>query len=122
MKSILFIEDESALQKTFGDLLGAKGYEVIPALDGQLGANLAKEKKPNLIILDLVLPKMHGLEVLKVLKEMPETKNIPVIILTNIEGMIEVEKAIELGATTYLVKAQYSLDEVVQKVKEVLGE
>ncbi|MFC1789376.1 response regulator transcription factor [Patescibacteria group bacterium] len=122
MKKILFIEDEAALQKTFSDLLGSKGYEIISALNGQVGLDLAKEKIPDLIILDLVLPKMHGLEVLRALKEDLITKKIPVIILTNLEGISEIEKAIELGATTYLVKAQYSLEELVEKIKNILSE
>ncbi|MFA4998568.1 MAG: response regulator [Candidatus Paceibacterota bacterium] len=122
MKKILFIEDESALQKTFGEVLGQAGYEVISALDGEIGLSLAKEKKPDLILLDLILPKLHGLEVLKGLKEVEETKDIPVIILTNLEGMAEIEKAIELGAKGYLVKAQYSLGEIVQKVRDILPE
>lgn len=120
MKKILFIEDEAALQKTFGDILSRAGYEVIPALDGEIGLSLAEEKKPDLILLDLILPKYHGLEVLEQLKGKEGTKEIPVIILTNLEGMEEIEKAIELGAKGYLVKAQYSLEEIVQKIKTVL--
>jgi len=122
MKTILFVEDESALQKTFGDILQQEGYEMISALDGEIGLRLAKENKPNLILLDLILPKIHGFDVLKKLKEDNETKEIPVIVLTNLEGLEDVEKALELGATTYLVKTQYSLEEVVQKIKKALGE
>ena len=122
MKTILFVEDESALQKTFGDILKQEGYEMIPALDGEIGLRLAKENRPNLILLDLILPKIHGFDVLKKLKEDNETKEIPVIVLTNLEGLEDVEKALELGATTYLVKTQYSLEEVVQKIKKALGE
>ena len=121
-KTILFIEDESALQKTFGDILSQEGYEMISALDGEIGLRLAKTKKPHLILLDLILPKVHGFEVLRQLKEDPETKEIPIIVLTNLEGIKDIDKAIELGATTYLVKAQYSLEEVVQKIKKALGE
>jgi len=122
MKTILFVEDESALQKTFGDILKQEGYEMIPALDGEIGLRLAKENRPNLILLDLILPKIHGFDVLKKLKEDSDTKEIPVIVLTNLEGLEDVEKALELGATTYLVKTQYSLEEVVQKIKKALGE
>jgi DNA-binding response OmpR family regulator len=121
MKKILFIEDESALQKTFGEILNQEGYEMISALDGQTGLKMSKIKKPDLILLDLILPKVHGFDVLKQLKEDPETKEIPVIILTNLEGIGDVDRAIELGATTYLVKAQYSLEEVLEKIKRVLG-
>ena len=122
MKKILFVEDESALQKTFGERLSPEDYEVISALDGEIGLRLAKTKKPDLILLDLILPKVNGFEVLKELKEEKETKDIPVIVLTNLEGIGDVDKAIELGATTYLVKAQYSLEELVEKIKKVLGE
>jgi len=122
MKKILFIEDESALQKTFGEILSQEGFKMISALDGETGLNLAKKEKPDLILLDLILPKLHGFEVLKRLKGDPETKEIPIIVLTNLEEIADVEKAIELGATTYLVKANYSLEEIVQKIKKALGE
>jgi len=120
-KKILFIEDESDLQKTFSDVLEKKGYEIIMALDGEVGLKLAKSKNPDLILLDLILPKIHGFDVLKELKSDPKTKNIPIIVLTNLEGMADINKAIELGATTYLVKAHYSLDEVIKKIEGVLG-
>jgi DNA-binding response OmpR family regulator len=121
MRKILFIEDESALQKTFGEILKQEGHEMISALDGEIGLRLAKTQKPDLILLDLILPKVHGFEVLKKLKEDEATKDIPVIVLTNLEGIGDVDKAIELGATTYLVKAQYSLEEVLEKIKKALG-
>lgn len=124
MKRILFIEDESALQKTFGDMFKEQGYEMISAIDGEIGLRLANPadsgKKPELILLDLILPKLSGLEVLKQLKENPETKNIPVIILTNLEDIENVEKALSLGATTYLVKANYTLEELLGKIKKAL--
>jgi len=82
--------------------------------------NLAKSQKPDLILLDLILPKKDGFEVLKELKKDESTKEIPVIVLTNLEDIESVEKAIELGANTYLVKAQYTLNEVIQKVKKAL--
>jgi two-component system phosphate regulon response regulator PhoB len=122
MKKILFIEDESALQKTFGEILKQEGYEMTPALDGEIGLRLARTQRPDLILLDLILPRVNGFEVLKKLKEDGATKDIPVIVLTNLEGVGDVDKAIELGATTYLVKAQYSLEEVVEKIKKVLGD
>ena len=120
MKKILFIEDESALQKTFSDVLEKEGYKVISALDGESGLRLAKSERPDLILLDLILPKKDGFEVLKELKKEEATKEIPVIVLTNLEEIESVEKALELGATTYLVKAQYTLEEVIKKVKEVI--
>ena len=77
MKKILFIEDESALQKTFGDILRQEDYEILSALDGEKGLELAQTEKPDLILLDLILPKINGFEVLKKLKADKETKEIP---------------------------------------------
>lgn len=122
MKKILFIEDESALQKTLGEILRQEDYEIISALDGETGLRLANAKKPDLILLDLVLPRIHGFEVLKKLKENAETKAIPVLVLTNLEDVKDIEKVLNLGATTYLVKENYTLEEVLEKVKKTLGE
>ena len=121
MKKILFIEDESAFHKTFGEVLKQEGYQMISALDGEVGLRLAETEKPDLILLDLILPKINGFEVLKKLQENEETKKIPIIVLTNLEGIKDIDKAIELGATTYLVKAQYTLEEVVEKINKVIG-
>ncbi len=121
MRTILFVEDEAILQKTFGDMLGSVGYKVISAMDGEAAVRLAKTQKPDLVLLDLILPKMSGFEVLKALKEDPNTRLIPVIILSNMEGMVEIEKALSLGATTYLVKTQYTLKEVTEKISKAIG-
>jgi len=120
MKKILFIEDESALQKTFRVFIEQEGYKMVSALDGESGVNLAKLEKPDLILLDLILPRLHGFEVLKKLKEDYETKEIPVIILTNLENSEDINKALELGATTYLVKSNYTLSELVEKIKKAI--
>ncbi len=122
MKKILFVEDEEALQRTMGDILEREKYEVIKALNGEDGLRLAKSEKPDLIILDIVLPRMKGFEVLQELKEEEETKDIPVIILTNLEKPKDVEKALDLGATTYLVKTHYALEEVIDKIKKIFKE
>jgi DNA-binding response OmpR family regulator len=119
MKKILIIEDESALQKTLGEILSQQGYEVLSALNGEVGLKLAQSKKPDLILLDLILPKIHGFDVLKKIKDNPETKEIPVIVLTNLESIKDIKTALELGATTYLVKANYSLKELMIKINRV---
>ena len=119
-KKILFIEDESALQKSLGDFLRNEGYEVISAVDGEEGIRLAKTGQPNLILLDLILPRKNGFEVLENLKQDSLTREIPVIVLTNLEEMKNIEKALNLGARTYLVKANYSLKEVLAKVEKSL--
>ena len=121
MKTILFIEDESAIHKTVSDAFQGE-YEIISALDGEIGFRLAKEKNPNLILLDLVLPKMNGFEVLKQLKADEATKHIPVIVLTNLERMEDIQKTIDLGAKTYLVKSNYDLKELVGMVQKAIEE
>lgn len=120
MQKILLVEDEETLQKTLGTSLKSVGFEVLSALDGEAGLAIAREQKPDLILLDLILPKKDGFEVFQGLKDNPETESIPVIILTNLEQMQDVERAMSLGAKTYLVKANYSLGEVVEKVKKAL--
>ena len=122
MKKILFIEDEAAIQKTLGESLRNKGYDVQSALDGEEGLRLAKSEKPDLILLDLILPKLHGLDLLERIRKDDDIKETPVIILTNLENVGEVERALELGANTYLVKANYSLEDVVAKVKRAMGD
>jgi len=122
MKTILFVEDEQTLQKTLGDALSKVGYKVINAMDGETGLKLAQTKMPDLVLLDIVLPKKEGFEVLAALKEDPKTRDIPVIILTNLEKMEDIEKALRLGATTYLIKTEYALENVMEKIKKCLGE
>jgi len=122
MKKILFIEDEFTLQKNMGEFLEKAGYKIVHALDGEIGLSLAKKENPDLILLDLILPKMSGFEVLEKLKEDNATKNIPVIILTNLEESTDVEKSLKLGATTYLVKSDQNLDDVLKRIKETLKE
>jgi DNA-binding response OmpR family regulator len=120
MKKILFVEDEPSLQKAVGELLRQEGYTILGAFDGIEGFDLARKEKPDLILLDLILPKKDGFEVLKDLKADNDLKDIPVIILTNLEGTGDVEKALALGATTYLVKANYELEDILAKIREFL--
>ena len=121
MKKILFIEDEPTLQKTVGEVLSQEGFKIFEALDGEEGLMMAKSEKPDLILLDLILPKKNGFEVLQELKADEETANLKVIVLTNLESSQDVERALALGATNYLVKANYDLEEVVAKIKELLN-
>ena len=120
MSKILFIEDEISLQTTLGGALKEVGFEIENAYDGEAGLKAAQTSKPDLILLDLILPKMDGFQVLKDLKSGSETKDIPVIVLTNLESADDVGKVIALGATTYLVKSNYELGDIVTKIKEVL--
>lgn len=121
MAKILIIEDEPSLQRTLFDVLTHDGFKVFQATDGAAGFELARNERPDLVLLDIIMPKMNGFEVLKALKADPALKDIKVIMLTNLETSADVEKALELGATTYLVKANYDLEEVIQKVKTLLN-
>jgi CheY-like chemotaxis protein len=99
------------------------GYEIEMAFDGEEAITKlqAMEPKPIIILLDIMMPKLSGFEVLKRLKEDPKTKNIPVITLTNLAGKEDAEKALEMGVVLYLVKSQYDPKQVVAKVQEIIG-
>src|SRR3989338_3891797 len=121
MTKILVVEDEISLQKAMMDVLTLNGYEAIGAGDGEEGLQRAKSDNPDLILLDIILPKMNGFDVLKELKASDATKAIPVIVLTNLEGSGDIEQALSLGATTYLVKTNYELDDIVKCVRDALA-
>lgn len=119
-KRILIIEDDLILQKALQEFLTAEGFDVIVASDGEEGLRFARAKEPNLIVLDIILPKVNGFEVLKEIKSDIKIKEVPIVLLTNLGGMNDVERALALGASTYLVKSDYSLEEIFQKIKETL--
>jgi two-component system, OmpR family, response regulator len=118
---ILVIEDDLTLNKSLSEFLSAEGFEVLVAMDGEEGIRKAKSELPDLVLLDIIMPKKDGYEVIREMKADSKMKNIPVILLTNLGGINDVEKALELGATTYLVKADYKLEEITQRIKSVLG-
>lgn len=120
MKKILFIEDEPALQKTLGDFLRKAGFAVVSSFDGILGLEMARKEKPDAILLDLVLPKKNGFDVLVELKQDAATAVIPVVVLTNLESAEDIDRALETGAVAYLVKTNYRLEDVLEKVRRVL--
>lgn len=119
-KKILFVEDEPAIQATLGDFLKAAGFSVSSAADGVSGLEMANKEKPDLILLDLILPKKNGFDVLLELKQNPKTGAIPVVVLTNLESAEDIDRALEAGAAAYLVKTNYRLEEVAEKVKSLL--
>ncbi len=119
-KTVLIIEDEQTLLKLLQKAFEKEDIKTLIALDGEKGINLARKEKPDLILLDIILPKKSGFDVLEELKADAETKNIPVVVLTNLSEVVDVEKVLELGAVTYLVKSSYKLEEIVEKVKDML--
>ncbi|MCK5122598.1 MAG: response regulator [Candidatus Pacebacteria bacterium] len=120
-RKILVIEDEATLQRALNEVLSKEGYEVVSALDGLKGLELVQRENPDLILLDIILPKMDGFEVLKKIKENGEISKIPIIILTNLSDVNDIQKALDLGATTYLVKADFHIEDVLKKIEKVLS-
>lgn len=122
MAKILLIDDDALLIRMYQKKMKNDGYDVATAKNGEEGLTKASEFKPDLILLDIMMPKMNGFEVLKKLKADEDTEKIPVVILSNVGGSEEdVDKGLELGAVSYLVKAGNRPDKVVAKIKEVLA-
>ena len=117
MKKILLIEDEEILAELLQKKLTSQGYEVSLAKDGQEGWQKINQEKPDLILLDVIMPKMGGFEVLKKMREKPELANIPVVIISNSGQPVEIDRAKELGAKDWLIKTQFDPQEVIKKVK-----
>ncbi len=118
---VLIIEDDPLISRMYQTVFKFDGFEVEMARDGAEGIAKLKEHKPVMILLDIMMPKMTGIEVLGDIKSNPATKNIPVIVLTNLSGAEDAEKAIEMGAVKYIVKSANKPKEIVAQVKEVLA-
>lgn len=118
-KKILIVEDDQFLHKILAMKIKQGGFNVVSAYDGE-GALEKMKEGPDLILLDLILPQMSGFEVLEEMKLDPNLKKIPVVVLSNLGQEEDVTRAQEFGAQDYLVKANFSIDEVVKKVKEWL--
>lgn len=117
---ILIVEDDKSLVKIIEEALDKKKFEVILALETDEGLDKAILEKPAVIVLDILLPGKSGFECLKKLKEQKETKEIPVIILSNLGQDEEVRKGLKLGAVDYLVKADFTIDDVVAKIVKLV--
>jgi len=118
---ILLVEDDSFLLSMYGTKFELEGFKVIMAEDGEKAVRLALKEKPDIILLDIILPKMNGFEVLRQLKAEPATAVIPVILLTNLSQKEDIEKGLAMGAQDYLIKAHFMPSEVVDKIKKVLN-
>ncbi|MBI2451120.1 MAG: response regulator [Parcubacteria group bacterium] len=121
-KRILIIEDEEILLDLLQNKLEKSGYEVMAARDGMEGLSAMEKEKPDLILLDILMPVMNGMEVLKIMHRNKILSEIPVIILSNSGQEVEVDEAVKLGAKDYLIKAEFDPDEVLEKVKKQLSE
>ena len=118
---ILLAEDDRILRKAGEVSLKKKGYEVIAAVDGEDALAKARDHKPDLVLLDVMMPKMNGFEVLDALKGDPGIRHIPVIMLTNLETPDDIRRAADAGAHSYLVKSNMNLDELSARIKEALA-
>lgn len=118
---VLLVEDDVFLSGIYQKKFEMEGFKISASDNGEKGLADAKKKKPDIILLDILLPKMDGFSVLKELKEDASTKNIPVILLTNLGQKDDVEKGLEAGAVDYLIKAHFKPSEIVEKVRKVLG-
>lgn len=121
MNHVLIVEDEDFLVRALKDNLVAEGHGVAVAVDGEAAFDEIRKKKPSLILLDLLLPKKNGFDVLKEIRQSPEWQLIPVIILSNLGEDSEIKRALDLGANDYFVKSQHPIQEVVEKVNEYLS-
>ena len=117
---ILIIEDDKFLLKLYSDKLRRDGFEILESITGEEGLSKVFTEKPDLVILDLVLPGKNGFEVLSEIKLNSKTKDIPVIILTNLGQESDIKKGLALGAATYLIKTEFSMNRLIGLVKEHL--
>lgn len=120
MKKILIIEDDKILRKALKEALANAGFKTVSASDGDMGVAKAKSEKPDLILLDIILPGKNGYNVLLALSKKKELKKIPVIMLTVIDSEFSIETCKDAGVKDYLIKSEYSLADIVKKVKENL--
>jgi len=116
-RKILIVEDDRFLRELMARKLKMENFEVIEAEEGGEGLKKIREEKPDLVLLDLILPEMDGFEVLEQKRKDEVIKNIPVIILSNLGQKEEIDRGLQLGAKDYLVKAQFSPSEIVEKIK-----
>ena len=121
MATILIVEDDPLMLRMYQKIFSFEAYTVATAADGEAGWEQAKQIKPTLILLDVMMPKMNGLQLLEKLKLDPDTKAIPVIMLTNLAGVQDAEAALAKGAVKYIVKSEHEPKEVTAMVKEVLA-
>jgi len=120
-KKIMIVEDDSFVMDIYHTKLEQENFEVIEAANGVEAMKKLQDSQPDLILLDIIMPYMDGLEVLKKIKEDERLKNIPVILLTNLSQKEEVTKGLELGANDYLIKSHFTPSEVLEKIKNYIS-
>ncbi len=121
MAKILIVEDDPLMARLYEKVFKFEGYEVDVALNGREGLDKVHAAKPTIMVLDIMMPEMNGLEVLDKLKADPDTKSIPVVVLTNLAGSQDAEAALTKGAVKYIVKSEYEPKQIANMIKEVLA-
>lgn len=120
-KKILLIEDDNILRELITKRLTEGGYQVIQSIDGISGLKAVNDERPDLVLLDIVLPEMDGFEVLENIKKTESLAKIPVIILSNLWQKEDIDKGLKLGATDYFIKVNFASKEILEKIKNILG-
>lgn len=121
MAKILIVEDEEIILGLLKRKLEKEGYEVFIARNGEEGINKIKEIKPDLLLLDIVMPKKGGFEVMEYMRKSKEFKDTPVIVVSNSGQPVELDRARKLGATDWLIKTEFDPQEVIKKVKKQIS-
>ncbi len=117
---ILLAEDDKFISLAYKDGLSRSGFEVVHAMTGTEAVALARKSKPDIILLDIIMPEMNGFEVLEELNKDVDLKKIPVVILSNLGQDSDIERSRELGADDYLIKSNVAMSEVVEKVNQII--
>ena len=120
-KKILLIEDEEIMLNILQRKLTQENYEVLIARDGQEGLEVMEKELPDLVLLDIIMPKKGGFEVMEEMGKIPKLKNIPVIIVSNSGQPVELDRARKLGAKDWLIKTEFDPQEVIDKVVKQIG-
>lgn len=122
MSKIMLVEDDNSLREIYSIRLTAEGYTIVSAGDGEEALAVAVRERPDLVISDVMMPKISGFDMLDILRSTPETKDIKVIMMTALSSEDQRERGENLGADRYLVKSQVGIEDVVNVVHEVLGD
>lgn len=122
MTKIMLVEDDASLREIYSIRLAAEGYEIVSAGDGEEALAVAVKEKPDLILSDVMMPKISGFDMLDILRSTPETKDIKVIMMTALSSEDQRKRGESLGADRYLVKSQVGIEDVVNVIHEVLGD
>jgi DNA-binding response OmpR family regulator len=121
MKKVLIVEDDQLIFSILSRELADAGFEVSNAFDGEQAVDVTREQKPDLVLLDILLPRKNGFEVLQSLKADSELSSIPVVILSNLGQPEDIQKGRELGAIDYMVKVEFEPKQIVSKVRTLLA-